>query len=69
MLLLKNGKRSSGKRTRALNIRYFFLHDQQEKGNLKVEYCPTKEMVADYLTKPLQGALFKKFQEKLMGIG
>ena len=27
ILLLKNGKRSSGKRTRALNIRYFFLHN------------------------------------------
>ena len=29
ILLLNNGKASSGKRTRAINIRYFFLHDQQ----------------------------------------
>ena len=34
MLLENNGKRSSGKRTRAINIRYFFLTDQIEKGNL-----------------------------------
>ena len=34
ILLLNNGKASSGKRTRAINIRYFFLHDQQVKGCL-----------------------------------
>ena len=39
ILLLNNGKASSGKRTRAINIHYFFLHDQQQKGNVKVEYC------------------------------
>ena len=49
MLLEKNGKRSSGKRTRALNIRYFFVTDQIEKGLLTVEYCPTGEMIADYI--------------------
>ena len=48
----KNRKRSAGKRSRALNIWYFFLTDQQEKGNLVVEYCPTGEMVGDYITKP-----------------
>ena len=67
MLLEKNGKKSSGKRTRALNIRYFFVTDQIEKGLLTVEYCPTGEMVADYFTKPLQGAQFKKFRNLIMG--
>ena len=65
--LLENGKRSSSKRTRAINIRYFFLTDQIEKGNLRVEYCPTKEMWADYLTKPLQGSLGKFMRKKMMG--
>ena len=65
--LLENGKKSSTKRTRAINIRYFFLTDQIEKGNLKVEYCPTKEMWADYMTKPLQGSLGKTMRKKIMG--
>ena len=69
MLLLKNGKRSSGKRTRALNIRYFFLTDQVEKGNLEILYCPTGEMVGDYVTKPKQGKDFKRFQRAIMGVG
>jgi hypothetical protein len=47
ILLIKNVKKSSGKRTRALNIRYFFLTDQVEKGNLVVEYCPTDDMTGD----------------------
>jgi len=42
ILLENNGKRSSGKRTRAINIRYFFLTDQVEKGNLRIECCPTE---------------------------
>lgn len=64
ILLLENGKRSSGKRTRAINIRYFFLTDQQQKGNLSVEYCPTGEMIGDFLTKPLQGRDYKKFRDR-----
>ena len=67
ILLEKNGKRSSGKRTRAINIRYFFVTDQIEKGLVSVEYCPTGEMIADYLTKPLQGKLFEKFRNLIMG--
>jgi hypothetical protein len=67
ILLENNGKKSSSKRTRALNIRYFFLTDQIEKGNLIVEYCPTGEMVADYFSKPLQGKQFQKFRKLIMG--
>ena len=67
ILLENNGKRSSSQRTRAFNIRYFFLIDQIEQGNMSVEYCPTGEMLADYLTKPLQGQLFKKFRRRIMG--
>ena len=45
ILLLENGKQSAGKRSRALNIRYFFIHDQKEKGNIDVEYCPTMSLL------------------------
>ena len=50
ILLLENGKQSAGKRSRALNIRYFFIHDQKEKGNIDIKYCPTKQMWADPMT-------------------
>ena len=68
MRLLENGKRSSGKRTRALSIWHFFLHDQANKGNLKFSYCPTGEMLGDYNMKLLNGAPFKQMKMKLMGM-
>ena len=67
ILLEENGKRSSGKRTRAVNIRYFMITDQVEKGKVKVVYCPTDQMVADFMTKGLQGVKFGKFRNVIMG--
>jgi hypothetical protein len=64
ILLEKNGKRS-----RALNIRYFFLTDQVAKGNLQIEYESTTEMWGDFMSKPLQGKLFRKFKALIMGHG
>ena len=65
--LENNGKESSTQRTRAMNIRYFFLTDQVKQGNLVVEYCPTGDMIGDFMSKPLQGAAFQKFRDQIMG--
>ena len=48
ILLAENGKASSGKRTRHINIRYFFVKDRVASGEVKIEYCPTQNMVADF---------------------
>ena len=55
ILLENNRKRSAGKRSRALNVRYFFLTDQVEKGNLSIEYCPTDLMCGVFHDKALTG--------------
>ena len=68
MLLHNNGKASSSKRTRHLNIRYYFLSDRIVNGELRVEFCPTDDMVADYFTKPLQGEKFRKFRKLVMNL-
>ena len=39
-----------------------------KSGEITIEYCPTKEMCGDYFTKPLAGALFKKFRDIILGI-
>ena len=67
ILLETNGRKSAGKRSRALNIRYFFLTDQVERGNLSIEYCPTDEMWGDFHSKPLQGEKFRRFAADIMG--
>ena len=62
ILLETKGKASSTKRTRHINIRYFHITDLVEKGRIGVEYCNTKDMVADFFTKPLQGEQFLRFK-------
>ena len=68
ILLEVNGRKSAGKRSRAMNIRYFFMTDQIEQGLLEVQYCHTDEMWADFMTKPLQGEKFRKFKKAIMGM-
>ena len=63
MLLERNGKASSSRRTKHINVRYFFITDRISKGEVRVKWCPTKEMVADFLTKPLQGSVFRQFRD------
>jgi hypothetical protein len=66
ILLAENGKASSGRRTRHINIRYFFVKDRIASGEVRIEHCPTKEMVADFFTKPLQGSQFVKLRDEIM---
>jgi hypothetical protein len=58
ILLAKNGRASSGCRTRHINIWYFFVSDHIAREELRVKYCPMGDMMADFFTKPLQGSLF-----------
>ena len=66
--LEKNGKASSHKRTRHINIRYFFIKDLVDKKQVTIKYCPTDQMEADYMSKPLQGIPFDNMRNKLMGM-
>jgi hypothetical protein len=68
ILLEKNGQQSSTKQTLHLNIRYFFVTDRIRAKQLTVEYCPTGDMWADPLIKPLQGAAFVKFRKLILNL-
>jgi hypothetical protein len=58
ILLENNGKKSSSKQTKHVNIRYYFIKGQITKKEMSVPYYPTGDMTADFFTKPLQGKLF-----------
>jgi hypothetical protein len=62
-----NGRSSAGKKTRHIDIRYFFMKDRVKSEGIQVLHCSTEKMLADFFTKPLQGGLFKKFRDVLMG--
>jgi hypothetical protein len=65
-LLIKNGKFSIGKETKHVKVKFFFIKDQVDNGEIKVIDCPVEETWADILTKPLQGMAFQTMRAQLM---
>ena len=54
-------------RTKHIALRYNLVRDLVERGEVVLKYCPSKLMVADILTKPLQGKLFRDLRDILLG--
>jgi hypothetical protein len=52
---------------RHINIRYFFIKDWVNMKEISIDCCPTKKMVADFMTKPLQGSQFRELRDYIMG--
>jgi hypothetical protein len=65
-LLIKNGKMPSGKKTKHIKAKFFFIKDRVDDGEIKLIDCPTEEMWADIMTKPLQGTAFRVMRAELM---
>jgi hypothetical protein len=63
---MKNRKMSSGKRTKHIKAKFFFIKDRVDEGEIKVMDCTTKKMWADVMTNPLQGTAFKIIRAELM---
>jgi hypothetical protein len=53
-------------KTRHFDIKYFYITDLIENKEVTIKYCPTDSMAADYMTKPLTGAKFRKFTKIIM---
>jgi hypothetical protein len=52
-------------RTKHIAIRYHFLRDHQQRGDIEVSYVSTKEQLADIFTKPLDEKTFTKLRHEL----
>jgi hypothetical protein len=63
--MINNGA-SKSDRTRHMNIRYFWLKERIDDGEVNIEYLPTDQMIADILTKPLQGSKFAELRTLLL---
>ena len=68
MLLEKNRKALSSKCTKHINIQHFFATDGIDKGRVSMAWCFAGNMTGDFVTKPLQGALFCKFRDHIVGV-
>lgn len=63
--LIERG-RPGAEQSRHINIGYFWLNDLITRGLITLIYCPTKLMIADTLTKPVQGTLFTSLRDMLL---
>ena len=67
--LEKNGWKSSSKRTKHIDVRYFYVTDRLKKKDIsRIVYKPTADMESDYFTKALQGTPFHTHRKTLMGL-
>ena len=55
---------TSGVKTRSkhIDVKYHFSHDLKSSGKIFFEYCPTHNMLADMMTKPLTADQLKKLK-------
>ncbi len=65
-LLMTNGCFSSGKRTKHIKAKFFFIKDKVGDKEMRIVHHPTEEMWADVLTMTLQGKAFRELHAKLM---
>jgi hypothetical protein len=52
-------------RTKHIAIRYHFLRDHQQRGDIEIAYVSTKEQLAYIFTKPLDEKTFTKLRHEL----
>ena len=64
----ENGKESLGKWTRHFDLKCIYVFYLVGRKEVKIEYCPTDEIIAYYMTKPLVGGNFKLFHNLIMNI-
>ena len=67
ILMCRKGGEVLSKRTRAMNVWYFEVKDDIDKGFLRVMHLGTNQMLGDFFTKPLQGSTFKEFRDLILG--
>ena len=67
MRLIEKGPSSTG-RTKWINIKQFWISEHLEKGDVKLKYVPSLELIADGLTKPLGRKAFKEWRRRILNI-
>jgi hypothetical protein len=65
LALIQRGRPASD-RSKHIHIRHFFVKERVTTGELRFQHKCTEDMIADILTKPLQGELFLRLRALLL---
>ena len=63
--MLEKGE-ATAERSRHIGIRFFFAKDKIDSGEIALDWLGTDDMLADLLTKPLQGSTFRALRDRLL---
>ena len=63
-----NRRISDGVKSKHIHIIYYLMRDVLKRGSIELIHYPTERMTADYFTKPLQGSLFRKMRDSIIGL-
>ncbi len=63
---IKKGETTSAQQ-RHIRIRTMFSNQFTDGERFEITHCPTSDMIADILTKPLQGAAFERLRDLILG--
>ena len=53
------------KRSKHIDVCYYYIQDLAKRGKLDVLYIPTTDIAADGMTKPLSRVAFGRFKEQM----
>ena len=65
IVVCETGQSKNGK-LKHMAVRYYFIHGQIEQNIVKIKYCKTSDMIADSLTKPLNGQSFIRLRNNIL---
>jgi hypothetical protein len=63
---LQEQGRSTSPKTRHIDIRYFFIYDRVINDEVIIKKIGTERMIADIMTKPVQGRQFRMLRKALL---
>ena len=52
-------------KSKYIKIKFHYIRDMVQRGEMKLQYMETKEKIVDVLTKPLARVNFEYFRERL----
>ena len=55
-------------RCKHIDINYHFVRDALHKKKIEIIYCPTTDMIADIMTKPMTKLKLERFKRFLFGL-
>ena len=58
--------KSTSHRTKHIAVRYFFIKEKIDDGEIEMEYTPTLQMLVEMFIKPQQGELFRVMRAKVL---